>query len=352
MTQPKAIDFFAGAGGLSEGLKRAGFEVVLANEINADAASTYASNHPETRMLVKDIRKITVGEIMDLIGEKPDLIAGGPPCQGFSTNGRRQPNDPRNMMIREFFLKVKGTRPNFFLMENVPGLLYMQGGRLLASLTKSFEKIGYSVTLEMLNAADFGVPQMRKRVFLLGSLCGKIDTSKLHVDLERKVTVAEAISDLDFVDAGESSNMHAKRPESAYQRQVRGGIRFLYNHEAARHNSVVTQRFSSLKPGQSSQDLPLKLRTKKRVLFRLDGSKPCRTVTTLPDDYIHYSLNRTLTVREYARLQSFNDSYVFLGPKTTGGESRKFGTPQFTQVANAIPPLLAQAVCKEILKLT
>lgn len=338
-----AIEFFSGAGGLSQGLKDAGFDIAFANELNASAALTYSNNHPEIGLFAGDIRKITSSEIIKQVGEKPILVAGGPPCQGFSMAGRRHKNDPRNLMFKEFITKVREIKPEYFLVENVTGILSFNKGRTILDLEKSFRKAGYHVSKRVLNAASFGVPQIRRRLFIFGSLESKIDINDMIIKKQRTPTVKEAISDLDFIDSGGSSDHYGKIAASEYQRRMRIGSNKLYNHISPNHTQNVIKRFSMIHHDNSIK-IPSHMKTKKRTLVRINGSRPINTLTTIPDDYIHYSLNRTLTVRECARLQSFKDTYIFFGPRTTGGKKRVLECPQYTQVGNAIPPLLAKAI--------
>lgn len=343
-----ACDFFAGAGGLSDGLRQAGIRVAVANEINKCAAMTYRYNHPNTKMIEKSIKEVKAREVFDAVGTKIFLVAGGPPCQGVSLAGRRDINDPRNLMFKEFIRMVGRLEPRFFLMENVVGLLSMNNGKLIGSIEKSFDDAGYYVSKRILNAADFGVPQNRRRIVVFGCKKGKHDINSMLISKTRPLAMQYAIGDLDFLKAGESSTRYLKPPSTNYQVSMRGRMKILHNHEAPHHNRQTIKRFSALRQGQTVRDLPPSLRIRKIVMCRLKASLPARTVTTLPDDYIHYRRDRILTVREMARLQSFSDSYVFLGPKSTGGLRRKKDCPQYTQVGNAVPPLMAKTIGKWI----
>lgn len=343
-----AIDLFASCGGLSEGLKMAGFNVIAANEIVHDAAMTYKVNHPSTKMIEKDIRMLSAKEIIDTVRDKISIVAGGPPCQGFSMAGRRDLDDPRNFLFREFIRVVEKLSPKYFLMENVPGILSIEKGKFFSSIISSFEEIGYKTTIVLLDSSNFGVPQIRKRVFITGSN-KKLNPAEIKSVKRKPVCVKDAIGDLDFLDNGEHATSYLKLPETEYQKKMRRNSSKLYNHQSSNHSKGTIKRFAFLMQGQSVSDLPIKLRTRKFALYRLDGQRPSRTLTTLPDDYVHYKKNRILTVREMARLQSFPDSYIFLGPRTTGGVRRKTSAPQYTQVGNAVPPFLAKAVGEWIL---
>jgi DNA (cytosine-5)-methyltransferase 1 len=344
MRRPVAVDIFCSAGGLSTGLEMAGFKVAVANELQETAAATYVANHPNTDMIRKDVRTLSASEIVDFIGGSPSLLAGGPPCQGFSSAGRRDINDPRNFLFKEFLRLTEQLSPKKFLMENVPGMISLSDGHFVKSVISGFEDIGYRTSLVVLNAADFGVPQTRNRIFIVGGSGRKINVDAISSKKSEMVSVEDAIGDLGFLKNGESSSRYMLPPTTDYQRRMRGGCSVLKNHVASKHSRKVTERFSMIRSSIIKSRLPWRLSTRKFSLVRLNPRRPSRTLTTLPDDHIHYKEDRILTVREMARLQSFPDSYVFLGPRTTGGRRRKLQAPQYTQVGNAVPPLLAKVV--------
>jgi len=240
-------------------------------------------------------------------------------------------------------------------MENVTGLLSMDNERVIQEIIRQFDCLGYHPKIKVLTASDYGVPQNRQRAFIIGS---RLNSEKIHFNekVDRKVTVADAISDLAFLNSGQASKKYKMDIQSEYQRLMRSREELtyeenktvLYNHEAANHTEKVIERFSKLKAGQTACDLPPEFRTRKNCLYRFHPNEPARTVLTLPDDFIHYKKPRILTVREMARLQSFPDWFEFLGPKSTGGKRRRFDVPQYTQVGNAVPPLLAEAVGKKL----
>jgi DNA (cytosine-5)-methyltransferase 1 len=346
---PIACGFCAGAGGLSEGLKQAGFDVKFANEINEHAAETYSYNHPDTFLSIKDMRKVSPDEIMGLVGSRVHLVAAGLPCQGFSVAGRRQVNDPRNRLFKSFLNIVNGIRPDFFLIENVVGIMTLGNGSVFEDIKTSFEELGYHVSSRVINSADVGVPQNRRRVFILGSMKDRVDINSMEIRKQKPVTVSDAIGDLDFLKSGESSETYQKNPVTEYQARMKDKSKVLYNHKAPNHSNSTLERFSMMEPGQNVDELPKKFQIKKMVMYRLRPDEPARTITTLPDDYVHYKQDRILTVRELARLQSFNDSYVFLGPRTTGGKRRRRSCPQYSQVGNSVPILLAKSVGKFIM---
>lgn len=347
----KAIELFCGCGGMSLGLKNAGFKVVYANDINKDALETYRKNFKDVLVECADITKINPLDVKKKIrNQRIDLIAAGTPCQGFSTSGKRNPNDHRNNLFKQLVKFLKVFRPKTFVMENVSGLLSMNGGSTFEKISSSFENLGYNVNHDILSASDFGVPQNRKRVFIVGTR-KKIPKSKLFRKPRRKnkVSVKEAISDLEFLGINEKSSNYTMRPKSKYQKSMRKA-KILYNHESANHSHKIQKRFAAIPQGKDGRNVLKKSGTNKRDYYRLHPNKLSRTITTLPEDLVHYSKNRIPTVRELARLQSFPDNFVFLGPRTTGGKNRKYQCPQYTQVGNAVPPLLAKIFFKNLKK--
>lgn len=350
-----AIDLFAGCGGLSLGLSKAGFNILYANEKNNEAANTYKfnlvkKNKHKTFVDVRDISNVTSNDILTITkGKQIHLVAGGPPCQGFSMAGKRDIKDPRNKLFKEMLRIVSEIYPPLFLMENVKGILSMKKGNVIDTIKRAFEELGYEIKIEVLKASEFGVPQNRERVFIIGT---RIGNGVLHPkpNKNKNITVKDAINDLSFLNTGESCIEYKKKPDSKYQQELRGKNKKLENHESSKHSMEVQKRFSLLKQGETTKDIPVKYRTKKIVLSRLYANQPAKTITTMPDDYIHYSKNRILTVREMARLQSFPDEFVFLGPRTTGGKRRRNEIPQYSQIGNAVPPLLAEKVGEHLIK--
>jgi DNA (cytosine-5)-methyltransferase 1 len=345
LKQPTAMDLFAGCGGMSIGLEKAGFKVIHANEINKDAASTYRRNFPNVEMMNVDIRKINVRDLRRKLGyPEVDVIAAGPPCQGFSTAGKRNPRDSRNLMYKEVLRFVREFNPKIVVVENVVGMLLTAKGIVIKRIMSEFASIGYYPYKRVLVASDFGVPQCRKRVFVIASTA-KIDAQKLFPNaIGGKVSVFDAISDLAFLDVNENSESYQSLPSSDYQTLMRKNESSLFNHKSPDHSSRIQKRFELIPHGRNGRDFLPWTETSKRTYFKLHPNRVSMTLTTLPEDFIHYSKNRILTVREMARLQSFPDNFEFLGPRTTGGPRRKFECPQYTQVANAVPPLLAEAV--------
>ena len=346
MNKPTAIDLFCGCGGMGLGLEQAGFDVLYANDISKDAISTYKANLNAGMVECKDVASVNPRTLQNKIGRPVDIIVAGTPCQGFSMLGKRDPGDPRNAMFRHLVRFLKVFEPKMFLMENVAGMLTMRGGTDFSKIRKKLEGTGYSTTTVNLLASEHGVPQNRKRVFLIGAR-GGMRTIALPKPAGEKVTVYAAVSDLDFLKSGEKSSSYAKPPSSAYQRKMRSRCRVLLNHEAPRHSDKIRERFTVIPPGTGWRN---PTETGKRDCYKLDPDSQSRTVTTLPEDFVHYSKDRIPTVREMARLQSFPDWFEFKGPRTTGGCQRRRTCCQYTQVGNAVPPLLAEQLFKKILK--
>lgn len=341
-----AIDLFSGCGGMSLGLEGAGFNVLYANDINPDALKTYRHNFPKVMVECSDIAKVDPRDVKKrLKGKKIHVISAGTPCQGFSTSGRRNPNDPRNKLFKQLLKFVEVIKPEMFVMENVSGLLSMEAGNAFNRIAKSFERAGYRVMHKMLLAADFGVPQNRRRVFIVGMKI-RAGTSEIfpHAKTKKYVTVKDAISDLEFLGINDNASQYRYKPRTKYQKIMRSRSSQIHNHESTKHSAMVQKRFSKIPVGMYGKDVLGNLGTRKRDCYRMDPDSPSNTVTTLPEDMVHYSKNRIPTVRELARLQSFPDNFIFLGPRTTGGRRRKRECPQYTQVGNAVPPLLAKEV--------
>ncbi|ACA15992.1 DNA-cytosine methyltransferase [Methylobacterium sp. 4-46] len=389
--KPTCIDLFAGCGGLSLGLGAAGFSILFSVEAHPDAFATYRHNLLDARpdqhvwpswlekraWRAEELFTTHRAELVGLRG-KVDLLAGGPPCQGFSTNGLRHPDDPRSAMVDVYLQYVAAVQPRLVLLENVVGFRSMKhrtGGSYSDYVTRELDRLGYQAWSDVLRAADWGVPQRRPRFVLLaapkGTLPGVDPLQRLRVarksflvsrKLGPKSTGAEAaISDLVEVDDdlelddewGKFGFRKLRRAESissAYQELMRLGC---HNQPSdmrlPRHSAASTRRMQDildtcergvcLRPGDR-----LRLGIAKRSTTPLDAGAPAPTISTLPDDFVHYARPRSMTVREHARLQSFPDWFEFRGPYTTGGPQRKGACPKFTQVGNAVPPLLAEAL--------
>ena len=376
------IDLFAGAGGLSEGLEEAGFHGIFASEIVPRYAETYRRNHPGTTVMTQDIRKLDAEDIREQLGMKKGqltLIAGGPPCQGFSINAPiRSTLDQRNHLFKEYLRFVDAFQPRAILIENVPGLVSFENGDTLHAILKALGELGYGADVRILGAAYYGVPQMRWRTVILG-LRGKelprnaFPEPVCHAPIRPNftatfdghsllkvpaadipgnfVSVKDAIGDLPPVKAGERGaecKDYACDPQCDYQRAARRGSTGIYNHDAPHLSSINLQRLQYIKPGGNWTDIPHDLLPKgMRLARKSDHTKRygrltpdglASTILTKCDPhwgaYFHYGQDRSLTVREAARCQSFPDHYIFYGSQQE----------QFAQVGNAVPPMLAKSV--------
>jgi len=423
----RSIDLFAGAGGLSAGLRMAGFNCIWANEHDEHAAKTFRENFPSCLVDTADIRTIAAIDVKTRLGlalGELDLVAGGPPCQGFSTYGQRDTADPRSELYKNFFEFVAAFRPKCFVMENVVGLLSIDGGNLLRKIRNIATNLSYKVNLYNIRAEYYGVPQRRRRLFLVGSTIGEAPelippefgdpsaVSRVPADLfgpgtqlEPFRTVRDAISDLlDAPALSPRETHHAMQyptpPESAYQAFIRSSSSHLRNHAAKRMLGTRRLRLALLRPGDygerlrarvsqgglphavideilsghssareldgcRSQDVENELRLRemlhegnhaiteiiefidhggfKNKYRRLEWDKPSHTLVAHMardcSDFVHPELDRFVTVREAARLQSFPDDFKLVGSQFQ----------QFRQLGNAVPPLLAHVVGRSII---
>ena len=348
---PTCLDLFCGIGGLALGLHRSGFRAIGGIDNWTDAARTFEHNLG-LPCLVTDLTKSGTADIEHFFGVRRqdiDVISGGPPCQGFSTVGRRDSLDPRNVLWSHYRDIVADIRPAYVVIENVEGMLVMQSGKVIDSIVSGFAEIGYHMKFRMLRAADFGVPQLRKRTILLGWLDGlepPLFPAPSH--LGRHVTVSEAIFDLPPLASGESATEYCFLPTTEYQRQRRSDSTSVFNHEAARHPESLVALLKHIPDGGNRKSIPDDLQPKSgfhNSYARLSSRKPAIAVTSnmrKPSSAraTHPLQPRGLTVREGLRLQSFDDTFIVLGSRTS----------QYLQVGNAVPPLLAEAIGREVLR--
>lgn len=372
-----AIDLFSGAGGITLGLANAGFRMVLASDISESCAKTHRQNMPDVPFLKGDIGDISVEEILAAANIAPkelDLLVGGVPCQGFSILGARKADDPRNRLFDEFFRVAEGLRPKVLVIENVPGLATLNDGMFLHRIADGFRRLGYRYTCAELLAAQYGVPQMRWRMFFVGvrddtgmslpsfpePTHGRRGIGELVPnrtigleDSEGFLGTYDAISDLPQVESGTEGRVYTSGPLTAFQKAMRRGADNLSNHYSARMGAANLLRFQHLRPGQDWRDLPrhllpagmlkaaLKDHTRRFRRMTWDGV-PRSIITRFRDpksgEYTHPDQDRTITIREAARIQSFPDWFTFHGPVTA----------QYEQVGNAVPPLLARAMGEEV----
>ena len=341
-----AVDLFCGAGGLSYGFEMAGFQILLGIDNDAMALKTFEKNHSGSKSICGDITKVTYEDIKKKIGNKAiDVVIGGPPCQGFSLSGPRNFNDPRNSLYLSYIRLVKEIQPKMFVIENVPGLVRLFGGVVKDNIIKEFSEMGYSVQYKILCSADYGVPQKRTRVIFVGSTPG-FDFTYPEKN-ENTISCEMALSDLpalpDNSYLGEEIQNYATGPKNAYQELMRVNSTKVLNHVAAHHDQRVKDTISLVPPGGNYKSLPEDLKNNAHfhvAWTRFPKDTPAPTIDTGHRHHFHYEYDRVPTVRECARIQSFPDSFVFLGNKTQ----------QFRQVGNAVPPLMAKRVAEQIKK--
>lgn len=411
MKQYKFVDLFSGCGGLSLGLSMAGLEGLFAVERDAMAFDTFSDNFlgkrkspiakfawpswlEERAWGIDDLLAHHYWQLVKLQGQV-QVLAGGPPCQGFSFAGKRREADPRNLLFEKYIQVVGAIKPSALVLENVPGMSVAHSSNVAGrkgdgeetesyyqKLKKGLEAIGYDVHGKIVDASRFGVPQKRSRLIVIGlrkhlsvELDGGIERAfqlletkreeilcKHGLSKTRPISAQDAISDLlvgrmamkactdPFSKQGFEEGQYSG-PLTNYQRLMHKHCRddAMDSMRLARHSDLVRDRFkqiiSECTPGvRMNEQSRAKFGLKKHRIFPMAASEPAPTITTLPDDVLHYSEPRILTVRESARLQSFPDWFRFRGKFTTGGEKRTKECPRYTQVGNAVPPMLAEAI--------
>lgn len=387
------IDLFAGCGGLSLGLYNSGWNGLFAIEKSPDAFETLKHNLIDQHKHFNwpkwlpqknhDIKKILIDykENLLAIRGKIDMVTGGPPCQGFSTAGKRDEKDKRNTLIKDYIKFIELVRPKILFFENVKGFTLgfsknkTRGKQYSTFVTEKLRKLGYNVCGDMIDFSQFGVPQKRCRFILVGvrndisnekriiaedffdRIILNRDRFLIDKGLGITTTLQEAISDL-LRSSGEIDSPDTKKFKaglyapisSPYQAYLRKHVKegdVGDSHRFVKHKYHIEKRFKEIlklaKRNTSISDyLKYKYNTKKRTIVPLSPKMPSPTITTLPDDYIHYAEPRILTVREYARIQSFPDNFQFKGKYTTGGDRRTKEVPRYTQIGNAIPPLFGE----------
>lgn len=341
---PKTIDLFSGCGGLSFGFAEAGFDVIAGIDNWKDSLATFEKNHPGAKGILADLGNFKPEKLGGL-PKKIDVVMGGPPCQGFSISGKRDPSDRRNRLYIGFANAVEYFRPKAFLLENVPNLIAMADGKIRDSILRDFNALGYDVKYKILLASDYGVPQNRKRVVFIGTRgkngfefpAGKFTDPRL------KVTCSQAISDLPEMSVGDGTE-NRRAPRSEYQGLMRRKTDAIHNHQITNHEKKTIETIRLVPDGGNYKDLPERLRDTRKVHIawtRYHSSKPSYTIDTGHRHHFHYKYDRIPTVRESARLQSFPDHFLFYGTKTS----------QYKQVGNAVPPLMAKEIAKSLLKI-
>lgn len=342
------IDLFSGAGGLSQGFVQAGYKLLAGIDFDDSALQTYAYNIKGAIAIKENLfnEEQAINNIEKAIGhERVDVIIAGPPCQGFSLTGGRDINDSRNKLYVAVVHAVQHFKPKAFMIENVPGMATLYKGLVKQQIINTFEDMGYSVTVTKspLLAADYGVPQLRKRMFFVGYRRDLgyeyFEFPKPLLDVENYIGTAQAISDLPSLvdDLGNEVMDYNTPPQSDYQKLMRKGSDSIYNHVGTNHSDEVKWVISQVPEGENHKSLPPGVGESRKfneAWTRYHSKKPSKTIDTGHRNHFHYKWNRVPTVRENARLQSFPDKFRFLGTKTQ----------QNRQVGNAIPPLLAQVI--------
>ena len=381
------LDTFAGAGGFSLGFEQSGFKILGAIEVDKWACETFQFNHKNAIVIKEDITKLTDEQIKESFkNTQPQIILGGPPCQGYSicnvNNG--DPKDPRNSLFEEFLRLGDIFQPELMIMENVPNLTNAKTGnseKVIDIIVKELKNREYYVYKDILSANDYGVPQIRKRLFVIASkkpLTNPFPEPTHSLDetsgLEKTPNLWDAISDLNVISAreGAEESEYSNEIESDYQKKVRASSRKLYNHKAMNHTKRVVERFEAMTWGDSISDVPAHLKPlirngngkiSEKVYDqnnrRMHPFKPCHTITaSFYANFVHPYSHRNFTAREGARIQSFPDSYIFKGKPTVvsqkllareGRIDEKF-LGQYNQIGNAVPPMLSKAIADNLKK--
>ena len=323
----KVLDLFCGAGGLSRGFIDAGFEVVLGVDFDQNALNTFKLNHDGAEAMSLDLfKKENINVITDFLKENNhtiDVLIGGPPCQGFSLAGPREEGDERNRLYKEMVRLAGLIKPKVVLIENVPGLLTLYEGKAAKRIYSDFESLGYKMQSKILYAPEYGIPQIRKRVFFVATLDSiEFDYPKpIITDPKKYITCEDAIGDLPprENEIGKEEDVYSQEPKTEYQRYIRDGSKVLYNHLGTNHIEKTKKLIAMVPEGKNFRSLPEEYRKQfkyNEALTRYHSKKPSLTINTGHRSHFHYKYDRVPSVRESARLQSFKDTFVFTGPKT------------------------------------
>jgi DNA (cytosine-5)-methyltransferase 1 len=339
---PSAIDLFCGAGGLSLGFMQAGANILAGIDNDAEALLTFKKNLPQAQTINYDLGCISPNLVSDL--EHVDLMLGGPPCQGFSIAGKRDVSDPRNQLTKSYLKLVSQISPKAVVIENVPNILSMGNGEFASNIIHGLEKLGFRVEVLKLNAAEFGVPQNRKRVFFIAhnkkySILKTLEEKKTT----SPITTKEALSDLPLLtdNLGSEKMPYSNMPQNEYQILMRNDSEWIFNHQAVDHKPKTKMIIGMVPDGGNYKNLPIEYQSTRKVNIawtRMNSKRPCFTIDAGHNHHFHYEANRVPTVRECARLQSFPDIFVFQGKRTS----------QYRQVGNAVPPLLAKQLAEAL----
>lgn len=338
------IDLFCGAGGMSAGAELSGVKVSYAVELDANAVVTFKNNHPNTVLLHKDIKDVSSDDI-PINENELKVLFGGPPCQGFSTSNQknRSSHNPKNWLFEEYLRLVKELRPDWVVFENVKGLIETENGYFLEKVLNGFTEAGYVTSHFILNSADYGVPQKRNRLFIIGSLHGtKLSAPPTQ---KNKISVRDAIADLPELHNGDNRDLstYSSKPKSEYAKKIRSDNEQCWNNIVTRNAPNIIERYKHIPQGGNWENIPASLmenykdasRCHTGIYRRLNAEEPSVVIGNFRKNMlIHPWQDRGLSVREAARLQSFPDNFRFYG---------SIGFQQ-QQVGNAVPPILAKAV--------
>ena len=341
------VDLFCGAGGLSTGAVAAGIKIAVAVESDPHAVATYRANHPNVKVIQNDIRSLP--DLPPVDTAEPTVVFGGPPCRGFSTSNQRTRhiNNPHNLLYVEFLRQIRSIHPTHVVFENVKGFIETEQGFFFSTVVRELQHLGYRVEYAVLTATDYGVPQRRSRLFIVGSRAdGQLLPSPTA---SRATTVAEAISDLPDLPNGAAISQTGYRtePRSEYARLLRGDCKACTSNLVTKNADYVVKRYAFIPPGGNWRSIPKRLmsnyadrdRCHDGIYHRLSWDSPSIVIGNYRKNMlVHPSADRGLSVREAARLQSFADSYEFAG---------SIGFQQ-QQVANAVPPMLGEAVFRQL----
>lgn len=358
--QYNVVDLFSGAGGLSRGFMDAGFNVVLGIDFDDSSLKTFKENHGNADSMKLDLfdhdNIFKIEEYLEKRNINLDVLVGGPPCQGFSLAGKREEFDQRNKLYLAMVKTAKLLKPKVVILENVPGMLTLYNGAGAKRVREDFNEIGYNVeSPKILYAPEFGVPQIRKRVFFVmtlnDSIRGKFKYPEPELSESEFISTKDAIDDLPSLENCSDYSLNQKwdyisHPNTIYQKVMRKNSLEVFNHIPTNHTQQTIDLIKLVPEGKNYKALPkeiLDTRTFKynEALTRYHSSKPSRTIDTGHRTHFHYKWNRIPTVRENARLQSFPDDFIFYGNKQD----------QYRQVGNAVPPLLGKAVATKVKEL-
>lgn len=349
----QAIDVFSGAGGMSVGATAAGMKIICGVEVDQFAAKTFKLNHPNSRMIAKNVKDVSLEDFGVINKKEPLILFGGPPCQGFSTSNQRTRNldNENNWLFLEYLRIAALLNPDWIVFENVKGLIETKKGIFLEQITGQLQQLGFTVSIFILNAADYGVPQNRERLFVVGSRDGIKIQAPEKKNNNKYISVSEAICDLPSLINGANidSLPYKNKAESLFAKTMRKKLKKCTGHLVTKNSQLIIERYTHIPQGGNWQNIPEKLmanytdrnRCHTGIYYRLKEDSPSIVVGNFRKNMlIHPWENRGLSIREAARLQSFPDNFVFAG---------SIGYQQ-QQVGNAVPPLLAKAVFEQILR--